>query len=163
MAAPFALNKTIYVETSVFCAFVSHREDAASVYRRDTTRQWWAIQAQLYDLRTSQAALSELEAGTYPGQHEAIELAASLEMIEITDEVLSIAELYVRHRLMPEPASGDALHLAIASSSEVDFLLTWNIRHLANPNKMEHLGVINRRLGLLTPQIVTPESLWVEE
>ena len=163
MAAPFALNKTIYVETSVFCAFVSHREDAASVYRRDTTRQWWAIQAQLYDLRTSQAALSELEAGTYPGQHEAIELAASLEMIEITDEVLSIAELYVRHRLMPAPASGDALHLAIASSNEVDFLLTWNIRHLANPNKLEHLGVINRRLGLLTPQIMTPESLWVEE
>jgi predicted nucleic acid-binding protein len=163
MAAPFALNKTTYVETSVFCAFVSHREDAASVYRRDATRQWWAIQAQLYDLRTSQAALSELEAGTYPGQHEAMELAAALEMIEITDEVLSIAELYVRHRLMPAPASGDALHLAVASSSEVDFLLTWNIRHLANPNKMEHLGVINRRLGLLTPQIVTPESLWVEE
>ena len=98
--------------------------------------------------------MSELEAGTYPGQQEAIELAASLEMIEITDEVLSIAELYVRHRLMPAPASGDALHLAVASSSEIDFLLTWNIRHLANPNKLEHLGVINRRLGLLTPQIV---------
>jgi len=43
MAAPFALTKTIYVETSVFCAFVSHREDAASVCHRDTTRQWWGI------------------------------------------------------------------------------------------------------------------------
>jgi hypothetical protein len=46
---------------------------------------------------------------------------------------------------------------------EFDFLLTWNIRHLANPNKLAHLTVVNRRLGLLTPQVVTPEMLWLEE
>ncbi len=40
---------------------------------------------------------------------------------------------------------------------------SWNIRHLANPNKMAHLTVINRRLGLLTPQVVTPEMLWLED
>lgn len=37
------------------------------------------------------------------------------------------------------------------------------IRHLANPNKLAHLTVINRRLGLLTPQVVTPEMLWLED
>ena len=52
--------------------------------------------------------------------------------------------------------------LAISCVHEVDFLLTWNIRHLANPNKLDHLTVINRRMGLLTPQIVTPEMLWLE-
>lgn len=41
--------------------------------------------------------------------------------------------------------------------------MTWNIRHLANPNKLEHLLITNRRLGLLTPQIVTPEMLWLED
>ena len=46
---------------------------------------------------------------------------------------------------------------------QVDFLLTWNIRHLAIPNKLTHLLTINRRLGLLTPQIVTPEMLWQED
>ena len=121
------------------------------------------MQAQLYELRTSEAVLSELRAGNYPRQQEAVELAESVEPLEIVDEALSIAEIYIRHRLMPEPGTGDALHLAVASLAEVDFLLTWNIRHLANPNKLEHLGVINRRLGLLTPQIVTPEGLWKED
>ncbi|MCK6483433.1 MAG: hypothetical protein L6R00_04770 [Phycisphaerae bacterium] len=63
---------------------------------------------------------------------------------------------------MPDDLPGDATHLAVACVQEVDFLLTWNIRHLANPNKLDHLTIINRRLGLLTPQIVTPEMLWEE-
>jgi predicted nucleic acid-binding protein len=163
MALPSAGSNTVYVETTVFSALVSEREDSASIYRRDMTCQWWALQAHHYELRTSEAVLSELQAGSYPRQREAIELAESLASIEITDEALSIAELYVRHHLMPDPSTGDALHLAVASLNEVDFLLTWNIRHLANPNKLEHLGVINRRLGLLTPRIVTPESLWQED
>jgi hypothetical protein len=156
-------NNLVYVETTVFSAFVSERKDAASVYRCEITREWWALQAQHYELRTSEAVLSELRAGTYPHQQEAVDLAESVEPLEIVDEALSVAEIYVRQRLMPEPCTGDALHLAVASLAEVDFLLTWNIRHLANPNKLEHLGVINRRLGLLTPTIVTPEALWKED
>ncbi len=50
----------------------------------------------------------------------------------------------------------------MACVHDIDSALTWNIRHLANPNKLHHLTVINRRLGLLTPQIVTPEMLWLE-
>ncbi len=38
-----------------------------------------------------------------------------------------------------------------------------NTRHLANPNKLQHLTTLNRRLALLTPAIVTPETLWLEE
>ena len=77
-------------------------------------------------------------------------------------EVLSFARRYVHDHLVPMDVGGDALHLAVACVHEVDFLLTWTIRHLANPNKFNHLVVINRRLGLLTPQIVTPEMLWLE-
>lgn len=76
---------------------------------------------------------------------------------------MAIAELYVRHKVMPAPASGDASHLAIASLNEVNYLLTRNLRHLANPNKVGHITVINRRLGLLTPIIVSPEALWSED
>ena len=70
---------------------------------------------------------------------------------------------YVDELLVPGDVGGDAIHLAIACANEMDFLLTWNIRHLANPNKVDHLTVINRRLGLLSPQIVTPEALWMED
>ena len=156
------MAKTVYIETTIPNAYAAHREDAASTYRRDVTRQWWVEQAALYELHTSEATLAELKAGAYQGQQQAIELVESLPLLEITDEVHAIAELYVRHHLMPEPAVGDALHLALASLNEMDFLLTWNVRHLANPNKVEHMTIINRRLGLLSPAVISPEELWTE-
>lgn len=157
------MRKSVYIETTVPSAYVSHRDDAGSVYRRSLTRRWWAEEADQYDLFTSEATLAELRAGSYPGQQEALELVEALPLFEITDEAHAIADIYIRHKLMPSPASGDALHLALATLNEVDFLLTWNIRHLANPSKGEHMTVINRRLGLLTPAIVTPEVLWIED
>ena len=157
------MAKTVYLETSVFGAYVSTRDDPGSVYRRVTTRSWWSRQRASYEVCTSAAVLTELQASQYPGQDEAIGLAGGLPQVDITDEVLAVAELYVRHKLMPKPASGDALHLALASVNEMDYLLTWNIRHLANPNKIDHMTVINSRLGLLGPAILTPENLWLEE
>jgi hypothetical protein len=57
---------------------------------------------------------------------------------------------------MPRDPSGDALHMALATFHRVDVLLTWNCLHLANPNKMEHLRLVNYELGLPTPVVTTP-------
>jgi hypothetical protein len=100
--------------------------------------------------------------GSWAGQAEAINLVEPLSRLRVDDEITAVARRYVDERLVPAGLGGDALHLAVACVHEVDFLLTWNIRHLANPNKLDHLIVINRRLGLLTPRIVTPEMLWME-
>jgi hypothetical protein len=58
-----------------------------------------------------------------------------------------------------KPTSGDATHLALASYHGCDFLLTWNCRHIANPNKAAHILRINTRLGLHVPRLVTPLDL----
>jgi hypothetical protein len=142
---------------------VSHRTDPGSLYRRRVTRQWWAEQALRFELVTSQATVDELAEGSYPGQGEAIALIGGIPRLEVDEEAQGIAEVYIRHYVMPDEDSGDALHLALASIREVDYLLTWNLRHLANPNKVEHIATINRRLGLLTPVILSPEQLWAEE
>lgn len=155
--------KIVYVETSVPSAYVSHRTDSGSLYRRKLTRQWWAEQAHHYDLVTSQATLNELADGSYPGQDAAIALVKGVPRLEVDEEAQAIAELYIRHFVMPDEDAGDALHLALASIHEVDYLLTWNLRHLANPNKVDHITTINRRLGLLTPIVLSPELLWGEE
>ena len=64
---------------------------------------------------------------------------------------------------MPAEAGGDAVHLALASMHSIDFLLTWNCRHLANANKIQHLTVLNARLGLHVPVITTPLTLMPED
>ena len=153
----------VYVETTIPSAYVSTRTDASSIHRRDLTRAWWTDQVMQYDAWASEAVILELGQGDWPGKPEALALIEPLPRVAVTHEAASVARRYVLERLVPADVQGDALHLALACIYEFDFLLTWNIRHLANPNKLSHLTVINRRLGLLTPQVVTPEMLWLED
>jgi len=61
---------------------------------------------------------------------------------------------------MPKPATeGDALHVAVATIYGMDYVLTWNVRHLANPNKRTHFGIVCMRLGLAAPMLITPDLL----
>lgn len=154
---------SVYVETTIPSAHVTTREDPASLFRCQTTRSWWQDQRDTYAIYVSEAVILELEQGSWPGKTDALELIEHVPRLVIDDEVVGVARRYVAERLVPSSIAGDAIHLAIACVHEVDFLLTWNIRHLANPNKADHLAVINRRLGLLTPRVVTPEALWMEE
>lgn len=154
---------TVYLETTIPSALVSTRTDPASVYRREATQSWWQDQLGRYDVWTSDAVVLELEQGAWPGQREALQRVEPLRRVPISDEVLGVARRHIRERLVPADLAGDATHLAAVCVYEMDYLLTWNIRHLANPNKTAHLAAVNRRMGLVTPQIVTPEMLWLED
>ncbi|NOS99323.1 MAG: type II toxin-antitoxin system VapC family toxin [Phycisphaerales bacterium] len=154
---------SVYIESSVPSAYVTPRTDSASRHRRDSTIEWWDQQRPAYELWSSDTTIAELREGQWPGQQQALSLIADLPRLSVTDEVVAVARRYVRERVVPADLGGDAMHLAAACVHEMDFLLTWNIRHLANPNKLDHLTVINRRLSLLTPRIVTPEMLWKED
>jgi len=151
---------TVFVETTVPSAFVSTRTDPGSLFRRQVTRDWWSFHRSSYAIYTSDAVYLELSEGSWQGKKDAFKLIEDIPRLEINDEVKSVAGLYVSERLVPRGLGGDALHLATCSVHGVDFLLTWNIKHLANPNKQDHLANINRRIGLLPPRIVTPEMLW---
>jgi len=82
-----------------------------------------------------------------------------LEQLDYTEEVAEVAAVYLRHKLMPREALGDADHLALASFHACDILVTWNCRHLANANKTAHVRRVNALLGLRTPLLVTPLEL----
>lgn len=86
-------------------------------------------------------------------------MVADIPRLNILDRVEEVAEAYMKHQLMPRESLGDAVHLALASVHGVDFVLTWNCRHLANANKAAHLAAINRRLRLAVPALVTPYNL----
>jgi hypothetical protein len=87
-----------------------------------------------------------------------------LDELAFTEEVETVAALLVRERVMPGPAlEGDALHMAFCIVHRVDYLLTWNQKHLANPNKRTHLAVVCGRLKLSVPQVVTPDLMIVED
>nr|VFJ71904.1 MAG: hypothetical protein BECKFW1821B_GA0114236_12414 [Candidatus Kentron sp. FW] len=82
-----------------------------------------------------------------------------MEFLEINDNIKRIIEVYISNYLMPKDVLGDALHLAITSFHKIDYLLTWSCNHLANANKKKRIRMINERLRLATPEIITPLEL----
>ena len=99
----------------------------------------------------------------YPQWKRVSALAKNIDLLAVTPEIRGIIKVYIDHNLMPKDDAGDAAHLAVASYHEVDYLLTWNCRHLANANKFEMIRNINMKMGLFTPELITPEQLFRED
>ena len=155
--------KKIYIETSIPSFFFENRSEPEMIARRQWTREWWNNYRKNFQLVTSDGVIAELSEGNYPEQENAIALLNDIVRLDIPDEIADIIDTYISNHLMPHKRLGDALHLALASYHKCDFLLTWNCRHIANANKFEHIRIINTRLGLFIPALITPMELLTEE
>lgn len=155
---------TAYIETSIPSFYFTGRTDPMSISRQQWTRQWWSTIGDGFELFASPAVTLELNRGSLENlKTQRVELIAELEMLEIDTDVLEIAMIYIDRLLMPNDADGDALHLAIASYHNIDVLLTWNCKHLANPKKFGHIDQLNGELGLSVPLITTPLNYLSED
>jgi len=153
------MDQTVYIETTIPSSYYDERPEAEMVARQHWTREWWDARRAEYSLFTSVAVLDELRKGSHPGADAKLALIRSLQLLEITREVVEIAGVYIQRYVMPSDPGGDALHLALATHYKIDVLLTWNCEHLANENKMTHIRRTNALMGLWTPDIVTPLNL----
>ena len=155
--------KSVYIETTIPSFYFETRTSTLAKAWRLATRQWWADERHQYDLWTSRFVDEELAYAPEQKRTLAVDLLRGISRLTESKDVAHIARTYIKNRLMPAEAGGDAFHLAMASFHELDFLLTWNCRHLANANKMEHLRVLNDRLGLPMPVVTTPLNLKSED
>jgi len=153
------MTPTVYIETTIPSSYYDHRREPEMVARRRWTRRWWDEHRQEYGLFTSVAALDELRKGQHPDQDKKVALIESFPLLEITHEVIEMADVYIKRYVMPSDPAGDALHLALATFYKMDILLTWNCEHLANERKMVHMRRTNALMGLPTPDIITPLNL----
>lgn len=147
---------TVFIETTIPSYYFETRRDRRSVDWRAQTRLWWDRYSAAYELVTSDLVISEfLDAP--PGKAiQATRFFARVVVLPEHPRFDEVIAAYISNKTMPADARGDAAHLAAASLHGVDFLLTWNCRHLANANKFRHVRTVNDRLGLKTPMIITP-------
>ena len=119
--------------------------------------------ANKYDLFISDAVLQELSRGNYPQKDDIMEFVSTIPLLPLVPDLEQIVEFYIVNHVMPKSLVGAAVHHAYASYYNIEYLLTWICNHLANVNKRKHIRVINGRLGLRTPEIITPLELFMEE
>lgn len=153
----------VYLETSFVSACVTSRQDLASRYRKEGSLEWWRAQSRRHAIFVSAEVVRELSAPSYPARDRALEFIAGIPLLALDEEVQGLARILIREKVMPGPVAGDAIHVAVASWHEVAYLLSWNVKHLANPRKARHLETICLRLGLVAPRILTPDMLWEDE
>lgn len=155
------MKEKVYIDSTVLSFYHDQRMELNSWI--DATKDWWTFEKVKYDCWISDAVLLEIQAEGYPNRQEVIQLAATLPILDVLPEIDVVASYYVENYLMPKDLLGDAVHLAYASVLKFDYLLTWNCNHLANANKRRHIRVLNGRLGISVPEIVTPLELVTEE
>jgi hypothetical protein len=149
----------VYIETTIPSFYYEVRTEPEMLARKNWTRAWWDNRSHEYLLVTSEAVIDELQTGEFPSRDEALVLLSDLPLVPVEAAVIEIMETYIARMVMPRDPAGDALHLALASYHKCDFLLTWNVRHLANANKFEHIRRVNTMMGLFTPTLATPLEL----
>ena len=156
---------TVYVDTTIPSYYFETRDDPIVRAHQLITVQWWEACRDRLEFYTSQVTLVELSSLAYPAEKRAKTLGfmTDIPVLDVTDEIESIARRYVEQMLMPRKNLRDALHLALASFYELAYLATWNCAHLANVRKRHQIELLNGLLGLRTPWVVTPEELLVLE
>lgn len=156
------MKPTVYIETTIPSFYHSVRSTPEMIAVRQWTRDWWDGESCRYQLVTSQAVLKELEQGDHRKKVEKLAMIRRLPLLTINSPIAEIVEVYIQRKIMPEHSTGDALHLALASFYNCDYLLTWNCKHIANANKFNHIRRVNQLLHLKTPELVTPLELTKE-
>ncbi len=154
-------KKKVYLDTTIPSYLFDNRESIKM--HIDVTREWWDNEKCNFDIWASEETVNEITAGKYPQKNEMLDFVSQIPLLAFENQIIDVAKIYLDNYLMPNVLKGDALHLAYASFYKIDFLLTWNCNHLANANKRKHIRIINTRLNLPTPEIITPLELFTED
>ncbi len=88
-----------------------------------------------------------------------LSLVLDFPQLELSGEIEQIATGYVNHKIIPQSAFADAIHIAIASFYKIDFLVTWNCEHLAEAHRRRKVRLFNTMAGIYVPELVTPMEL----
>lgn len=153
------MKRRVYIETSVV-SYLTARPSRTIIgaAHQQITRAWWE-QRNEYELFVSQAVRQECAAGNAEAAQRRLAALEGLDILEVTEEMITLAEEMLNRRLIPAKAIEDALHISVATLHYVDFLLTWNCRHIANPVIQEGIAEHLAQQGLYLPIICTPEEL----
>jgi hypothetical protein len=109
-------------------------------------------------LYTSEAVLEEAGEGDSLMADARLRLLAGIPLLDINEQVADLADELVQKGLVPATAARDAIHIAAASVHQMQFLLTWNCKHIANPHIREGIRACISRQGIELPVICTPEE-----
>jgi len=154
------MKPKLYLETTVVSYFIARpSRDIITAAHQQVTQEWWDERRQDFDLFVSQLVIQEAGAGDVQAIQRRLQALEDIPLLHVNDDALALARTLVADSAVPAKAVGDALHIALAAVHGIDYLLTWNMKHLANAVMRNAIAVVCRAHGYEPPVICTPEEL----
>lgn len=152
--------KTVYVETSILSYLAARpNRNLLAAARQQVTREWWDKHRARFELFASPLVDQEARRGDPDAARRRVEALADLPLLEIVDTAYDLAAALIAEGALPSCAGDDAAHIALAAVHGMDYLLTWNCRHIDNAEIKPIVRSICLARGYVCPEICTPEEL----
>lgn len=157
------MNSRVYLETTVINYLTARpSRDLIVAANQQITHDWWQLRRLQFDLFISEVVVKEAGSGDSSAARQRLAKIEDVPLLTLTTHAITLAETLVRELPLPERAITDAVHVAIAATHGMDYLLTWNCRHLANAALRGKIDDVCRSLGYEPPVICTPQELMEE-
>jgi predicted nucleic acid-binding protein len=154
------MNPSVYIETSVIGYLTSWpHQDATIAGHQNTTKQWWSTAPERFDLFVSQLVVRECSDGDMVAVKDRLDGVAGLPVLPLTPEAETLAQALIQGHAVPASQPNDAVHIALAAVHAVQYLVSWNFRHIVNASLRPAIERICRDGGYEPPIICTPEEL----
>ena len=149
------MDTKIYLDTSVPSAYY----DDEKPERQELTKEFW-LKIKDYRVNISDLVKDELDQIEDESlKRKMDELIRDFKILKTSDKVRELAEEYIKRGVVPEKFRNDAVHIAIATVSNMDALISWNFKHLVNIKTREEVNLTNRNQGFKSIQIIAPPEL----
>lgn len=154
------MKQKVYVETTIISYLAARLSNNTIIAGRQVlTQEWWDQCRFSFDLVVSELVFQEAGEGDPEVARKRIEYVDEIDSLAISDEAVLLAESLVLKGGVPQKFGEDALHIAICAVNGIDFLLTWNCKHLANAIRRYKIEEIVEDEGYHCPIICTPAEL----
>jgi predicted nucleic acid-binding protein len=151
----------VYVETSVVSYLTSRlSRDLVIAAHQEITREWWDSKDLHSEVFASALVLEEARRGDPEVAAARVAKLAPLSFVPVTPDARRLAARLLADRLVPQGSEADALHIALATVHEMQFLVTWNFRHIANPHMRLAIESASRDLGFRPTVLCSPMDLF---
>jgi predicted nucleic acid-binding protein len=149
----------VYVETTVVSYLTARKtRNLITVAHQSLTRRWWKRRKR-FDLYCSQSVVGEAAVGDATAAQRRLAALKGVPLLDLNDSVKELAAAIAKAAALPKRANEDALHIALATVHGMDYLLTWNCRHIANAAIRNVVAAVAYDHGYGGPVICTPEEL----
>jgi hypothetical protein len=150
----------IYIESTIPSYLVARpARDLLQAARQQMTRDWWELKRHNHELFTSQIVLDEIAVGEKAMANLRLKTLAEIPVLDATVEAAELTRQILASGLVPKKADADAAHIALATVHQMDILLTWNFRHIANVEIQARLRRLVKTAGYELPTISTMEEM----